>query len=163
MTCKWFVTWFYTGCIAGAPGTWGALGTLPLAYVLHWQFGHLSLLYAALILYLLGTWATHQYLRQTSSKDPSEVVIDEVVGQLIALWPVSFILTLSETAPHIVYWPTWVAAFALFRFFDILKPWPIRKFEQIKGAHGVMIDDVIAGLFAAIVLSLSTLLFGQIV
>lgn len=155
---KWFVTWFYTGCIPGAPGTWGSLATLPLAYLLHWQGGFVALCLATCFLYVTGHWATHIYLQDQTDTDPSEVVIDEVVGQLIALWPLSLGLGLAGVAPHVVPWPGWVAAFILFRIFDIFKPWPIRKFEALGGAAGVMLDDVVAGIIAAILIIMSATL-----
>lgn len=85
---------------------------------------------------LLGSYATHFYLKTHSEIDPREVVIDEVLGMLIALlW-----------APH--SWPAFLTSFVLFRFFDIAKPFPINRCEQLPGAWGVLIDDVVAGILA---------------
>lgn len=85
---------------------------------------------------LLGLYATHYYLKSHSEIDPREVVIDEVLGMLIALlW-----------APH--SWPAFLTSFVLFRFFDIAKPFPINRCEQLPGAWGVLIDDVVAGILA---------------
>jgi phosphatidylglycerophosphatase A len=81
--------------------------------------------------------------------DPSEIVIDELVGQWIALMPLSFAAWNSDIPIHVM-WPGWIAAFALFRLFDIWKPWIIGWADKRGDALGVMLDDVIAGVFAAI-------------
>jgi phosphatidylglycerophosphatase A len=100
-----------------------------------------------LIVTLVGIWAASRVERLDQTKDPSKVVIDEVAGQLIALLPV----------------PLWVAgpwrlsiffAFLLFRAFDIIKPYPIRRLERLESGLGIVIDDVGAGAYAAAVLSI---------
>lgn len=155
---KVLATWFYTGTIPGAPGTWGSLATLPFAYLLHWLGGPIALVVATVLLCPIGWWVTHQYLltKHSSQEDPQEVVIDEVVGQMIALWPLSVGLhAMTNAMPHVVPWPGWVGAFVLFRFFDITKPWPVNKLEKLPGATGVMADDIMAGFLAALVLMMT--------
>jgi phosphatidylglycerophosphatase A len=131
-------TWGGTGLSPFAPGTVGSLAALPFAWGLLAWGGWPALAWAAFAACALGTWATAVYLRTSTDKDPAAVVIDEVAGQWIALLPATL-----EPLPF-------VAGFALFRLFDIWKPWPIGWADRhLPGALGVMADDVIAGTFAA--------------
>lgn len=144
------------GRMPQAPGTWGSLAALPLAFALHGLGGFPLFAAATLGLFALGLWATNAYVAETGAgadADPSEVVIDEVVGMLVTLWPLSLGLWMRGTDPWLFPWPGWVGGFLLFRFFDILKPPPIKRFERLPGAWGVMMDDVVAGLFAAAVVT----------
>ncbi len=101
----------------------------------------MGLVVAILVAFALGWWATSIYLSRGDDTDPGPVVIDEVVGQWI---------TIVAVPPTAVYY---VFAFLLFRFFDIFKPWPIRWIDRrVPGALGVILDDVLAGIFAAVVL-----------
>ncbi|MBY8975754.1 phosphatidylglycerophosphatase A [Rhodobacteraceae bacterium NNCM2] len=142
------VTFCYLGLIPFAPGTWGSVAAIPLGYLLHFIGGFPLLAVATCLLFALGLWASGRYL-QGRSEDPSEVVIDEVVGMLITLWPLSFGLTMAGAEAHVFPWPGWVIGLILFRFFDILKPPPIRWFDR-PGALWVMLDDVAAGVVSAI-------------
>ena len=104
--------------------------------------------------------ATESYSTQTQSHDASEVVIDEVVGQFVALLPVALGATMMGVAIERL-WPGWLAAFVLFRVFDIFKPGIIGRFDKGTTALSVMLDDVFAGFFAAIgVLILAGALHG---
>lgn len=135
-------TWFGSGLIKPAPGSWGSLAALPFAFF----FIHFNnnILYISVIIavFLIGMWATAVYSAQAQKDDASEIVIDEVVGQWIALWPWLFLVQ-----PTI--WG-FGAAFLLFRLFDILKPWPVSLADRRHDAWGVMLDDVVAGLMAAL-------------
>ncbi|MEL6478730.1 MAG: phosphatidylglycerophosphatase A [Pseudomonadota bacterium] len=142
------VTCGYVGTLPKAPGTWGSAVAIPLAWGLHWAGGFPLLLAATFAAFLLGLWATDRYLAGRR-EDPSEVVIDEVVGMWITLWPLSWGLTLAGSEPHVFPWPGWVIGFLLFRFFDIVKPPPIRWLDR-PGALGVMLDDVAAGAVSAV-------------
>lgn len=135
------------GLLPRAPGTWGSLGALPLGWVLHGLGSVWLLMGVTVALFALGVWATAQYLNG-GAEDPSEVVIDEIVGQLIALWPLSWGLTMLGSAPWLFPWPGWVGGFLMFRFFDIVKPPPVSWLDR-PGAWGVMLDDVAAGVLAA--------------
>ncbi len=84
-------------------------------------------------------------------QDPSEVVIDELAGMMLALWPLSAGLTLTGAQAHVWPWPGWVLGFLLFRFFDIVKPPPVSWAERVPGALGVMLDDVVAGGLTALI------------
>lgn len=130
-------TWFGSGLLTPAPGTWGTLAAVPFALLIHWIGGSLLLLAAAIAIFTLGIWAAGTYCRAAEKEDASEVVIDEVA----AIWLVFAALPLSPSG--------WFAGFVLFRLFDILKPWPIRAIERrFKGGTGVMADDVVAAIFA---------------
>lgn len=144
-------TFAYVGRAPFAPGTWGSAVTIPLGYLLHRVFGFPGVALAILIVFLVGWWATARYTAKAHSHDPSEVVIDEVAGQLIALAPLSFGLWHAGVAPHVFPYPGWVGAFLMFRLFDIWKPWPVSWADNMSTPLGVMLDDVLAGLYAAIV------------
>lgn len=134
------------GTMPIAPGTWAALATLPLAFLLHGLGGFPLFALATVALFALGMWAC-----AGAAGDPPEVVIDEVVGMLVALWPLSLGLWLRGTDPWVFPWPGWVLGFLLFRFFDILKPFPVNRAERLPGALGIMADDVVAGVLAGLV------------
>jgi phosphatidylglycerophosphatase A len=132
-----------TGCSPIAPGTVGSLGGIGIVYLLSlggWNPG-LSLIYFA-VLFLIGIPATRVGQAYYKKIDPKQVVIDE-----IAVMPLVFV------AVPITLW-TLGLGFLLFRVFDIAKPYPIKKLEQIPGPWGVMLDDVLAAIFAAICLGL---------
>ena len=137
------------GYIRPAPGTWGSFVALPWAWLVHIIGGFPLLLIGTIAAFFKGWWATSKMTEGSDDHDPSEVVIDELVGQWIALMPLSFAAWNSEIPIHVM-WPGWIAAFALFRLFDIWKPWIIGWADKRGDALGVMLDDVIAGVFAAI-------------
>ena len=144
-------TFFYVGLMPKAPGTWGSLAALPFAFVIHLLGGFWLLVICCLIAFLAGWWAT---LRETAGKenhDPGEIVIDEVVGQWITLMPVSAALTALDDG----WLPLWllVSGFALFRLFDITKPGLVGTMDRLNTALGVMLDDVVAGIIAALALT----------
>ncbi len=140
-----------TGYAPFAPGTAGSLIALPSAYLLHWAGGFPLLLIAVITGFFKGWWATAEYVkRPETSEDPSEVVVDELIGQWVALLPLSWGLWHAGTEPHVFPWPGWVAAFVLFRLFDITKPGPVGWADRRGDPLGVMLDDIIAGIFAAV-------------
>ncbi|MEX0277073.1 MAG: phosphatidylglycerophosphatase A [Ruegeria sp.] len=137
------------GYLRPAPGTWGSLAALPLAWGLHTLGGFPLLLIATLAAFFGGLWATRVMTAGQSDHDPSEIVIDEVAGQFIAIWAISY-PSWAHGIDITDLWPGWVAAFLLFRLFDITKPGPIGWADRRGDPMGVMLDDVIAGVFAAI-------------
>lgn len=147
-------TFFYVGRIPVAPGTFGSLAALPLAYLLHRLAGFPGLAIATFAVFLIGWWSTAAYTKTSDNHDPSEVVIDEVAGQWIALWPLSYGLWMMDAGPTVWPYPGWIAGFVLFRLFDIWKPWPVGWADRKETAFGVMLDDVLAGIMAAIVVSI---------
>ena len=133
-------TWFGSGLLPKAPGTWGSLAALPFAYGIAVFSGTWGLLAAAILATLVGVWAGGVYAARSGQDDPQRVVIDEVAGQWLALVPVAQDLRL------------YAIGFLAFRFFDIVKVWPARAIDRdLKGGWGIMLDDVVAGLYAAAV------------
>lgn len=137
------------GHIRPAPGTWGSLVALPWGWLLHVLGGFPLLLLGVIAAFLSGWWATIKMTKGADDHDPSEIVVDEVVGQWIALLPLSY-AAWSMGLNVLTMWPGWIAAFALFRLFDILKPGPVGWADRRNDALGVMLDDVIAGILAAL-------------
>ncbi len=142
-------TFFYVGHLRPAPGTWGSLAALPAAWMIYLLAGPWGLIVGIILSYGLGVWATGVETRGKDNHDPSEIVIDEVCGQWIALLPVAIGAAHAGVAITAL-WPGWIAAFVLFRLFDITKWGPIGWADRMQGPTGVMLDDVIAGIFAAI-------------
>ena len=125
-------TLFGVGYLRPAPGTWGSLAALPLAWGLHELGGFLALFLATLGVSALGWWAVARETEGADDHDPSEIVIDEVAGQWIALWPVSYGAVFAG-AEFLALWPGIVSAFLAFRFFDIVKPGPVGWADQMRG------------------------------
>jgi phosphatidylglycerophosphatase A len=143
-------TVLYVGHLRPAPGTWGSLAALPLAWGL-WQLGGMWLFLLTIpAAFAAGLWATRVYTARGTDSDPSEVVIDEVVGQWIALAPV-MVGAQAAGQPVLALYPGWIAAFALFRLFDVWKPLMAGRADRRGDAMGVMLDDIWAGLFAAVI------------
>lgn len=150
-TANIIATYFGFGLSKYAPGTMGSLGTLPLAYALIYAGGTYALLAAAVILFFIGVQATEVIIKESGNDDPSKVVIDETVGQLLTFSIVAFIA--PEYLQGLKSFLYYLAGFVFFRFFDILKMGPVKYADtQIKNAYGVMLDDVFAGFFAAVLL-----------
>jgi phosphatidylglycerophosphatase A len=138
-------TGFGVGYLPGLPGTYGSLATLPFGYLILTYGGTTILLAAAVIVSLIGIWASGTHAQAIGRKDPGSSVIDEVAGQLLAMLPISVAGDTSDIVPVVI-------AFFLFRLFDILKPWPISRFERFHGGLGIMADDIAAGLVSAALL-----------
>ena len=140
-------TFFYIGKLRPAPGTWGSAAALALGWGIDRAFGTPALALATLAVTALGFYTVAEELKDRAGEDPSEIVIDEVAGQWLALlFPaVGFYLR-----DHPMVWPGPLAAFALFRLFDITKPWLVGRADRRHDAKGVMLDDLWAGLFAGI-------------
>jgi len=134
---KILATFFGVGLFPVAPGTMAsAVAALAYGFALHGLVWPLYLLLLVL-LFLAGTAASGAHAAVLGRPDPGRIVIDEVCGQLLAL-----VFLPAEWVPVAV-------SFVLFRFFDIIKPWPIRKLEKLPGGWGIMADDIGAGLAAA--------------
>jgi phosphatidylglycerophosphatase A len=137
-----FATGFGLGYIPPAPGTLGSLAALPLAAGLVALGGWPALLAGTVVVTLVGIWACGVYARAKGLKDPGECVIDEVAGQFVTLLPLAASAAFFRALPLLF-------GLALFRFFDVLKPFPIGRFEHLPGGVGVMADDLAAGVVAA--------------
>lgn len=148
------------GYLRPAPGTWGSFVALPWAWLLH-ELGGVTLLGLGIVLaFAFGTWATARLTFGQENHDPSEIVVDELVGQWIALLPLSYAASTMGIS-ILAIWPGWIAAFLLFRFFDVTKPWLVGWADRRGDPMGVMLDDVIAGILAAFgVLALAALYHG---
>jgi phosphatidylglycerophosphatase A len=130
------------GRLRPAPGTIASLVTAIAAFGLAAIEGRVLLLVLGIFSMALGGWAAEHYVRERGVSDPSECVIDEVAGQFIA----------CAFAPRTLLGFT--LAFLLFRVMDILKPWPIYLAERLPGGLGIVADDIIAGIFAGLIILL---------
>jgi phosphatidylglycerophosphatase A len=135
---------FGIGYFPVASGTVMSIVAIPFAIVIARAGGGVAVIVASLIAFLIGIWACGDHVRATGREDPSECVIDELAGQWLACAGISLGFG-PGTAPE------FALAFLLFRLFDILKPWPISAAEKLPGGLGVMADDMVAGLAAAII------------
>jgi phosphatidylglycerophosphatase A len=134
------------------PGTWASLATVPLAWLIWAVGGSYALLGVALGVTVLGIWVCDVYARSTERPDPQEVVIDEVAGMLLAAWFVA--------AAGVVELVTLMLAFLFFRLFDIAKVWPANWAEKrLPGGYGIMLDDIVAALYAGALSFVITRLF----
>ncbi len=147
MTRNMLLSFFGAGYLKPAPGTWGSLAAIPAAWALDRIGGPYLLAIATVIVCVVAVGAIGR--ATDGDHDPGWIVIDEVVGQWIALLPVS-VGALTAGVASAALWPGVLAAFALFRLFDIWKPWLIGRADRRGDAWGVMLDDVWAGVFAAI-------------
>jgi len=159
-------TWFGLGYLPKAPGTWGSAGGVALALLMSW-LGFRSIktvtqlfpgktfwtwgllpghgeIWIALIITVVGVIVADRAAKYAQIKDPRWVVIDEVSGQLITYYLFFWITPLN--------WKSWLLGFILFRLFDIWKPWPVRNFEKLPEGTGIVMDDLAAGLYAALIL-----------
>lgn len=134
---------FGAGLMPRAPGTWGTLVAIPIYFLALRSGGFPAALACAMVLFALGIWASSVAGRSLGIADHGGIVIDEIAA---------FVLVLAFTPTGV---PWLLFAFALFRLFDILKPWPIRYFDRtLKGGFGVMFDDFLAALAAIAIVRL---------
>ena len=135
-------TAFGLGYVPYIPGTFASLVTAGAVALLHRASDSATLQLGAVLVLLLpaGIWASARVARRAGRHDPSHVVIDEVVGQIFCLLWVPF------------SWTFLFLGFVAFRAFDILKPYPIKKVERLRGGVGIVGDDLIAGLYAGLLL-----------
>ena len=135
----------FCGCgfFPWGPGTVGSLAAIAIAAALHGyaQASRVTLVVLTLVLLAPAVWASGETERLLNRRDPQIVVIDEVLGQWVTL--------LGASA---LSWKSFVAGFLLFRFFDIWKPWPVRKLEKLPGGTGIVCDDLAAGVYGALIL-----------
>lgn len=142
-------TFFGAGRWPWGPGTAGTLATLPFVAGLWWYGTWPIHAAAALAAIVIGLWASRDAPRLFGAKDPGCIVIDEVAGTLIAT------LAVPPSALALV------AAFALFRAADIAKPWPCDRLQSLPGAWGIMVDDLVAGLYVNLALRAGCFLGDQ--
>ena len=137
--------WFGCGYWPWGPGTVGSAAAVLIAVALNWSPFQCAI--AALVALPVSVWASGVEAVQSGRKDPGHVVVDEVVGQWIGL-----------AGARALDWQSCLLAFLFFRLFDIWKPPPARQLESLPGGIGIMADDVMAGVYAALVLCVAGLL-----
>lgn len=137
----------YSGRFPKAPGTAGTVAGVLLFLALR-NLGVMGYAFATVAVIAIGTWAAGKADRLLGSKDDQTIVIDEIAGFLVAM------LLVPAT------WWSVVALFVLFRFFDILKPWPIDRLQRVPGGPGVMLDDIVAGIYANLLFQVAAVSFN---
>jgi phosphatidylglycerophosphatase A len=138
----------YSGRSPFAPGTAGTVVGV-LLYLLVKGLGPAWYLAAAAAVIVIGFWTTGRAEVLLGKKDAQSIVIDEIAGYLVAMFLVSS------------GWGFIVAGFLLFRFFDIVKPWPLKRLQDLHGGAGVMLDDIGAGIYANAFLQVASYLIGR--
>ena len=137
---KCISTFFYVGLLSKMPGTWGSLTALPFAWFL-WQLSSAWIIF--FLSFLLAVWSAGRYCGQTKKHDNQQIVIDEVLG----------IFLTTAIVPHTYLF--YFLAFVLFRFFDIVKPPPVRWVDRnVQGGFGVVADDLVAAFWAMLILKI---------
>jgi phosphatidylglycerophosphatase A len=145
-----FASLLYVGFIPGMPGTYGSIITAFVFWILCSGTGPAGIPFhigAVLLLTLIGIVASAEIARRTGVDDPSFIVIDEAAGQLLTF------IFIPVTGMNIIF------GVVLFRTFDIWKPFPIRKLENLGGGTGIMADDLLAGVYGNLLLQIINLLF----
>tara|TARA_B100000929_G_scaffold83222_1_gene64987 strand:+ start:4119 stop:4574 length:456 start_codon:yes stop_codon:yes gene_type:complete len=137
---EWIATCFKVGYLPLAPGTWGSVFAILLWWVLLKDLNTYIFGVVIIIFLLIGIVVSNIIIDQSGDHDPSHIIIDELVGQWLALF------LLPEGFFNIAI------SFILFRFFDIIKPWPIRLIEKLPKGLGVMSDDLTAGLITLVLI-----------
>ena len=153
------LTTFGVGYIPGAPGTYGSLIAVGIYFLIRncvvefsgaqpsliLSFGYLNAVLAVAlgVFILVGIWASERAISLLGDSDPSEAVVDELMGQFVTFLFIPFTLG----------WPFVLAGFLLFRLFDIWKPYPIDSLQELPGGLGICADDIVAGVYAGICLA----------
>jgi phosphatidylglycerophosphatase A len=133
----WMACWFGSGRLRPAPGTMGSIAAIPFGFAIAHFAGFIGLALASISLLCLGTLAADYWGKKSGTVDDQTIVVDEVVGMWIACIPAE------------EHWDLWFIGLVLFRFFDVWKPWPASFFDnRSKGGFDVMMDDVVAGVYA---------------
>jgi len=161
-------TWFYSGLIPpiilkGMAGTYGSFFSIPFVWAVLWVSASISSWIYVLVMfvvYVIGIWCVPiaearlgeqtDWKGKTKTRDQNQIVIDETLGMLVTC----SLLSLT----HFSIWQLLIG-FCFFRLFDIVKIWPTKYFDKMKTADGVMLDDVIAGIYAMICLQVITAIF----
>ena len=149
------ISTFGVGYLPLMPGTYGSLVAVGIFLVFTQVVKGIALVALVLVsivaVTFAGIWAASRTEVLSGRKDPGKVVVDEVAGQLISLFPLTLFAQWSIV--------TVIISFILFRFFDIVKPYPARRLEALKGGFGIMCDDLVAGVYAALITSIIVAVF----
>ncbi len=147
-------TFFYCGYFPFAPGTFTSFIASIIAYIVLFFYGLKGILFFFLVSTIAGFISAGRVAEMEGEKDPAIIVIDEVSGVLTSIFIAGFyIKTIFLNV---------LLSFVIFRFFDILKPYPVKRFERINGSGGIMLDDIVAGILAGMVIVALKLLSGYI-
>jgi phosphatidylglycerophosphatase A len=149
-------TLFGIGFLPVAPGTWGSLTILPFAYTAY-IFGGFWALGAMLLITTLFTLVTADTVSKTYGEDPPQFVMDECAGQILAIMALPLTGNLESDLLYLI------AAFLLFRLFDIVKPLGINRLQLLEGKIGILADDLLAGFYALICIRLSELVIFYLI
>ena len=148
---KLYVSLFGLGFTPLASGTMGSLAGIALWLALREIMSPWTMVLAIVFSFLLSWALTEVYLRKNNREhDPSEVIIDEVIGQWVSLTPLIYFDSIEYPIINNQFYSLVLMSFILFRFFDIFKPWPISIIDRQKNSFSVLFDDVLAGLFSSI-------------
>lgn len=149
-------TLFGIGRLPLAPGTWGSLFTLPLVFLIGWSAGTYAI--AALFIFscVLSLWCAPA-AEEKFGKDPSQFILDELAGQSVVFLVTDF------SAPPLQIIAVLLSGFILFRVFDIMKPLGINALQKLPGKFGILADDILAGIYALVLLELGTTLILNLV
>lgn len=142
---KFFGTVFYIGYFPFFPGTFASMISLIFGVLFFKVFGFVSFLLFTVILFLGGWWCCEKIITRHNNKDPSEIVIDELVGQWISIIPIFYFLDFQKITFSSLPYLELIFAFIIFRLFDIVKIGPILWADNLKSGLGVMLDDCLAG------------------
>ena len=148
---KYFVTIFCIGYIKIAPGTLGSICGV-LTFFCFYNFFSVYPVYLFFLIsfiFIFGWYFVFTYVQKNKIHDPSEIIIDEFLGQLISLAPLLYLRNFKLNLDYFL--ELLIFAFLLFRFFDIIKPWPINLIDRSRSSLSIIMDDMVAGLFSAII------------
>jgi len=149
-TVLFLATGFFIGTVPFAPGTFGSIIGLPICFLIS-RLDILTALICTILFILFAIWMAAAAERVLKKKDAGEIVIDEIAGLIVTFMGIPFTLK------------TVIVGFITFRVFDILKPFPIRLLEKkVAGGPGIVLDDVLAGLYANLILRLAIYITGII-
>ena len=144
-------TLFGIGRLPIAPGTWGSLATLPVVFLIGWSAGIYAITVLIIFSCILSLWCASA-AEEKFGKDPSQFILDELAGQSVV-----FLLT-DFSAPPLQIITVLLSGFILFRVFDIMKPLGINALQKLPGKFGILADDILAGIYALVILELGTTL-----
>ncbi|CAN5488252.1 phosphatidylglycerophosphatase A [soil metagenome] len=147
-------TLFGVGYLPRAPGTWGSLLFLPFIYFSYELFGFIGVISLTIIAFILSLISAPAAIKRLG-EDPGEFVMDECAGQALVF---AITLSLISITPGIAIY---LLGFLLFRLFDIIKPFGIKRVEKFRGKFGILVDDLLAGLYASISLMALIYIFSR--
>ena len=159
---KYFVTIFCIGYSKFAPGTLGSLcGILTFSFFYNFfSVNPIYLFFLISFIFALGWYFIYTYINKNKMHDPSEIIIDEFIGQLLSLIPLLFLSNFKLNLDYL--FELLLFSFLLFRFFDILKPWPINIIDRSRTSLSILLDDMVAGLISAIIVFICLLWLQKI-